>query len=400
MPADTETKELFDELKATWEGGFKEVHAKLEAEEKQRGEATAETKAELEKTQKRLDDLEITLQKAAERIGQKQDESAPSESKRLFLDWCRKGDAALRGYEEKTEGGEKALYNTDGEKVLVVQQDPTGGYLAPPEFVREIIKGVQLISPIRRVAGVRQTSSRSTQIPKRTGVFSAVWVGETSTRSETTGLQYGLEEIPAHEMYALVDISNQDLEDSVFDLEAELNSEFATQFAKAEGSAFVSGNAVGKPEGLLTNASIGTVNSGSSGAVTADGLFSLSGSLKSDYVEGSYWALNRATLYAVRKLKDSQNRYLWEPSMQSGLPNAIDGIPYIETPDMPDLASGSKSIILGNFKRGYVIVDRVAMSLQRDPYTQATAGATRFIARKRVGGQTVLPEAFKIQVAS
>ncbi len=126
-------------------------------------------------------------------------------------------------------------------------------------------------------------------MPKRTGSFSAAWVSEVGTRSETTGLAYGLEEVPAHELYALVDISQQDLEDSAFNLEQELSQEFAEQFGVAEGAAFVSGNSVGKPEGLLTNASVAETVSGDASLITADGLISMFYDLKDAYARNATW---------------------------------------------------------------------------------------------------------------
>jgi HK97 family phage major capsid protein len=190
------------------------------------------------------------------------------EGSKAFDNYCRKGMEGI---------------TADEKKALTVSNDTTGGYLAPPEYIRELIKTITEISPIRSISRVRNTGQRSIQIPKRTGTFAAQWVSESGTRSETTGWQVGLEEIPAHEMYALVDISEQDLEDSVFNLEAEMQSEFTEQFAKAEGTAFVSGNAVGKPEGILTNSDVGETNSGAGAALTGDGLIALVHSIKCDY---------------------------------------------------------------------------------------------------------------------
>jgi len=140
-----------------------------------------------------------------------------------FDSYCRKGMEGI---------------TPDEKKALTVSNDTTGGYLAPPEYVRELIKTITEISPIRSISRVRNTGQRSIQIPKRTGTFAAQWVSESGTRSETNGWQVGLEEIPAHEMYALVDISEQDLEDSVFNLEAEMQSEFTEQFAKGRRYSF------------------------------------------------------------------------------------------------------------------------------------------------------------------
>ena len=305
-----------------------------------------------------------------------------------FDAYCRKGIDAL----------------TDAEKkALTVSNDNTGGYLAPPEYVRELLKTVTEISPIRSIARIRSTGQRSIQIPKRTGQFSAAWVSESGTRSETTGYNVGLEEIPAHEHYALVDISEQDLEDSVFDLEGEMQLEFAEQFAKAEGAAFVSGNAVGKPEGFMTNSSVGEVNSGGASALTGDGLIALVHGIKSEYGKNGTFVFNRSTLSAIRKLKDTAGQYVFQAGMMltSGVPNSILGYPYIEATDMPDVASNAYPVAFGDFNRAYMIVDRINMAVLRDPFTQATSGNVRYIARRRVGGQVVQAEAIvKQKVAS
>lgn len=287
-------------------------------------------------------------------------------------------------------------------KALTVSNDSTGGYLAPPEYVREMIKAVTEISPIRTIARVRTTGQRSVQMPKRTGQFAAEWVAESGTRSETTGYTVGMEEIPTHEHYAMVDISEQDLEDSVFDLEAEMQSEFAEQFAKAEGTAFTNGNSVGKPEGFMSNSSVGEAVSGNGTALTADGLLTLVHSIKSEYGRNGRFVFNRTTLAAIRKLKDTAGQYVFQAgmSLENGTPNTILGYPYVEATDMPDIAANAYPVAFGDFSRGYMIVDRVALSVLRDPFTQATTGNVRYIARRRVGGQVILAEAIVKQKVS
>ena len=305
-----------------------------------------------------------------------------------FDTYCRKGLEGLDPVEKKA---------------LTVSNDSTGGYLAPPEYVRELIKDVTEISPIRSIARIRSTASRSIQVPKRTGTFAAQWVAESGTRSETTGYNVGLEELPAHEQYALVDISEQDLEDSVFDLEAEMQSEFAEQFAKAEGAAFVSGNAVGKPEGFMTNSSVSSIDSGSNTAITADNLITLVHNIKSDYGRNGTFVFNRSTLAAVRKLKDTAGQYVFQAgmSLQGDVTNTILGQPYVEATDMASIAQNAFPVAYGDFRRAYMIVDRVSLAVLRDPFTQATTGNVRYIARRRVGGQVILPEAItKLKVTA
>jgi HK97 family phage major capsid protein len=314
----------------------------------------------------------------------------------------KKIDESLMAWDSFLRKGLEALDPAE-KKALTVSNDSTGGYLAPPEYVREIIKSVTEISPIRSIARVRTTGQRSVQMPKRTGQFAAAWVAESGTRAETTGYAVGMEEIPTHEHYALVDISEQDLEDSVFDLEAEMQSEFAEQFAKAEGAAFCTGNSVGKPEGFMTNSDVSEVNSGAASALTADGLLTLVHSVKSQYGRNGRFVFNRTTLAAIRKLKDTAGQYVFQAgmSLENGVPNTILGYAYVEAPDMADVGAGAYPVAFGDFSRGYMIVDRVALAVLRDPFTQATTGNVRYIARRRVGGQVILPEAIvKQKIAS
>ena len=310
-------------------------------------------------------------------------------------------DMSIKSFNKFLRKGKEKM-EPDEIKALSISDNTQGGFLAPIEYVNELIKTVTEISPLRTIARVRQTTLKAIQMPSRTATFSAQWVSATGTRSETTGYTTQMEEIPTHEYYAQVDINEQLLEDSVFNLEAEMNEEFSTQFAKAEGTAFISGNGVGRPEGILTNSDIGTTNSGSGTALTADGLLTLIHSLKTEYGRNGTFIFNRTTLGAIRKLKDSAGQYVFQAGMMltSGVPNTILGYPYIEMPDMPDVAGSAKPVAFGDFSRGYMVVDRVALSILRDPFTQATSGNVRYIARRRTGGQVILAEAIVTQTIS
>ncbi len=310
-------------------------------------------------------------------------------------------DVAVKAFDKWLRKDKQGL-EPDEIKALTVSDDTQAGFLAPPEYVNELIKTLTEISPMRTIARVRQTSQKSVQMPSRTATFSAAWVAEQGTRSETTGYTTQLEEIPTHEQYALVDISNQMLEDSVFNLEAEMQEEFSTQFAKNEGNAFISGDSVGKPEGILTNSSVGTTNSGSGTALTGDGLIDLVHAVKTPYGANGTFIFNRTTLAAIRGLKDGGGQYIFQAGMMltAGVPNTILGYPYVEMPDMPDVAGSAKPVAFGDFARGYMIVDRVSLSVMRDPFTQATSGNVRYVARSRVGGQVVLAEALRTQTIS
>jgi len=393
-----EVKSVVSDMAVAFEEFKKSYDAKLENVEAGKSDPLLDEK--LSKLEAKLDSLEdvnqsLNAQKQAQEGLRDQldnlhtvitrpnsgfDSKQVDETLSAFDSYCRKG---LEGI------------SPDEKKALTVSNDSTGGYLAPPEYVRELIKTITEISPIRSIARIRGTAQRSIQVPKRTGQFSAAWVAESGTRSETTGYQVGLEEIPAHEHYALVDISEQDLEDTVFNLEAEMQSEFAEQFAKAEGTAFVTGDAVGKPEGFMTNGSVGESVSGHASTILADGLITLVHSIKSDYSRNGTFVFNRTTLGAIRKLKDTAGQYVFQAGMtlQGGVTSTVLGHPYVEATDMASEGSNTYPVAFGDFRRAYMIVDRVQMAVLRDPFTQATTGNVRYVARRRVGGQVILPEA-------
>ncbi|MBX5239331.1 phage major capsid protein [Rhizobium sp. NLR22b] len=379
------------------------INAAMDKFEDANKKATAElleTKKALDDEKKHVDELEEKLNRLS--LVGANDNFRRGEIKSKANTWARAVfDASVIGRHSINTDQQKALADVDAEyKALGISNDTTGGYLAPVEYIREIIKSVTDVSPVRSLARVRQTASKAIQIPKRTGQFAAQWVAEQGTRSETDGLRYGMWEIPTHEMYALIDISNQNLEDSAFNMEAEINFEATEQFAVAEGAAFVSGNGVGKPEGLLVASGVSGSNSGSATTIAdadgqADGLLKLKYGLKTAYTRNASWALNRTTLGSVRRLKDGQKNYIWMPGIALGRPNTIDGDPYVEVPDMPNEGAGTTPVAYGDFARGYTLVDRIQMEMLRDPYTQATSGNVRFIFRRRLGGQVVLAEAIR-----
>jgi HK97 family phage major capsid protein len=412
--SDTQDNITPSELKETVEGigkafeEFKDAHQETMAQIEKKGEADPLTEEKLKKIEATLDAYEDINQKAT-RIALEQKNVSEKVNK---LETAMKRpdsglttsdiDAKAQAFEKMLRKGKSALDEMET-KVLTVSNDTTGGYLAPPEYVRELIKKVTEFSPIRTVARVRQTTNRSVQIPSRTGVFSASWTAEVGTRSETTGLTFGLEEIAAHEVHALVDISEQDVEDPVFDMQNVLSEEFSTQFAVAEGTAFVNGTAAGQPEGFMVNSSVGETNTGEGAALDIDGLIDLYSAVKSDYARNGTFVFNRSTLGKLRQLNTGTGgSYVFQSgfSLQTGIPNTILGQPYVEASDMPDVGAGLYPIAFGDFRRAYTIVDRISLSILRDPYTQASTGSIRFIARKRVGGQVVLAEAIRKQKVS
>ncbi len=291
---------------------------------------------------------------------------------------------------------QKSLNDVAGEfKALNIITDTAGGYLAPIEWVREIIKNVTEISPARQIVRVRQTANKAINIPSRTGQFAAVRVIEGGTKSETTGLSYGMHELTAPEMYALIDITNDMMEDSAFDMQGEIEGESNEQFAALEGREFCTGTGLGQMEGILVSAGIQAIPSGAATTITSNGIINLKYALKTDYVKNAMFLLNRQGLGSVRKLVDLNGAYIWAPGIAQGRPNTIDGDPYLEFPDMPNEGAGTFPMAYGDFRRGYTMLDRIAMDMLRDPFTQATTGKIRLVFRKRTGGKVVLAEAIK-----
>ena len=345
-----------------------------------------EHKQTLELHEKALEDAKVKLEKMETVLARPETGKTAKEvgvEMKAFSNYLRTGD--------KPSLEQKALYESD---------DNLGGYYCPTEYVADLIKAVTEFSPMRSIVRVRSTDKRGIEVPKGTGQFSASWVAETGTRSETTGYTTGLMSIDAHECYALVDMSQAMLEDSAFNMESEMATEFAEQFAVAEGTAIVSGNGVGKPLGLTdSTAGVSSTNSGHATTLKANGLYDLIYAIKSDYLRNAKFAMNRSTFAKILQIEDGAGQKVFHVGLNlvSGAPSTIAGYGYILAKDFADVGAGTKPIAFGDFSRAYTLVDRVNMSIMRDQFTQATSGNVRYIARRRVGGTVVLPEAIQLQ---
>lgn len=286
---------------------------------------------------------------------------------------------------------------------LVKGDDASAGYLlAPPDMQKEIIKNIIEMTPIRALATVRSIGVGSLKMPRKTGNGSALRVGETGPRGNTGDPTYGMLEFFAPEMFARIEISQQMLEDSDYDLFGELREDAAEQFAVREGAESISGTGgSAQMEGILVNPDVGFSKSGDANLITADGMLTIYSDLKTAYARNAIWGLNRNTLGQVRKLKDSTNQYLWAPGIATGMPNTILGAAYAEMADLPNVAANAFPVVFADWKKLYVIADRVNVSLQADYTTGADNGLVVFRARRRVGGGVRQAEAGrKLKIAA
>jgi HK97 family phage major capsid protein len=403
-----ETKQLIEQMNREWNELKSVLTGEAASQKAQFGQALGDVQAKMDAISTRIGQLEVAAQRpvAQGSISESKDASFEFAVKRLRRAGLSK-EAACERIEKHQDAMNTFLrkgaqhLTQDQIKLMTVQDDTQGGFGASPDFEAGIIKGVVDISPARSLVTVRNTSKRSIKVMKRTGTFAAVWVGETETRNETTGLSYGLEEIPTHELSAMVDVSRQDLEDTDFDLEGELRSEFSEQFAYAEGVAVFTGNGFKKPEGIMSNAAVAEEVTGEAAALTYAGLVNVSHNGKEQYLANSRFILNLKTLGKIRLIVEATTGApIWAP-MAAGAPATILGSPYTIVQAMADVAAGTYPIAFGDFKRAYRLADRISIEIIRDDVTQASSGAVRFWARKRLGGQVVLVEALrKLKVAA
>ncbi|MDF1835217.1 MAG: phage major capsid protein, partial [Alteraurantiacibacter sp. bin_em_oilr2.035] len=289
----------------------------------------------------------------------------------------------------------------------VVPQD--GGFAVPQEIDAMIASELKEISPIRQLAQVVQVGSAGYRKLVTTGGTASGWVGETALRPETATPEFAEVAPPSGELYANPAASQAMLDDAAFDLEAWLASEIAMEFARAEGAAFVGGNGIDQPLGFLSSpkslagdvvrpfGSIQYIGSGDARGFSANPesrLSDLVHTMKAGHRQGASWVMNSSTLSEVRKLKTADGAFLWQPGMVEGQPDRLLGYPVVEAEDMPDVAADTVPIAFGNFKAGYVIAERSATQVLRDPFTNKPF--VHFYATKRIGGQVLDSSAIKL----
>ncbi len=314
---------------------------------------------------------------------------------------------ALRAFDRFLRKGERAL-NDEDMKALEGDDPSNGGFLIPAPLRGPIIQELILTSPIRQAAApLTITQGDAWEDPEDNGVLAVGWVGEREARPATSTQTFNLRKTPLRELYAFPQATQRLIDDVGFDLGGYISQKIGAYFGKAEGTAFVNGNTPTQPQGILQNTEVdATTASGSAATVTADGILNLFAALATPDAVGISLFANRKSAFALRKLKDNQNRYLWEPGLPAGSRPGLQGdslatvaatfagVPIVETPDLADLGAGSKSFFVGNLRESYRIVDKMDIRIQVDPYTNKPY--VGWYATKRTGGSVIKPRGIKI----
>lgn len=355
---------------------------------------------EQELNRERLEELEAKATRPAKTA----EEKIRDEYKETFVDWVRnKGQSPL--HEQKLQDLAK--------KDITIGSNAGGGFAVPEIIAREIQRLELKFSPVRRLVKVVQAgSSDYKELVNIRGATSG-WVGESGSRGATSTPQ--LREVaPTHgELYAYPQVSEWSLDDIFFNVESWLAEEVAQDFAQEEGTAVITGNGTSKPTGMLNTTpttaddfsspmraaaayqfipSLST-SSPATAEIGFDALINLSYKLNSAYRVGATFVMNSNTAGEIRKLKDTNGRYLWEPSLQVGQPDRLLGYPVEIWEQMQDVGTNNFPVAFGNFRRGYVLADRVGLRVTRDNVTNV--GFVKFYVRRREGGIVLNNDAIK-----
>lgn len=288
--------------------------------------------------------------------------------------------------------------NTQILNALQEGTDSEGGFLVPDEFEHTLIESLEEENIFRKLAHVITTSTGDRKIPVVASKGSASWVDEEGTINDSDDA-FTQVSIGAYKLGTLIKVSNELLNDSVFNLEAYISKEFGRRIGTKEEDAFFNGNGVGKPVGIF-NATGGAqtgITTASAAEIKADEIIDLFYSLKASYRKKAVWIVNDSTIKAIRKLKDANGNYLWQPALTSGTPDTLLGRPVYTSSYVPTIAAGAKTIAFGDFSY-YWIADRQGRNFKKLSELYAATDQTGFVATQRVDGKLILPEAIKVLV--
>lgn len=390
---------MSDEIKSLVEAqgtAFEQFKSKVDAQ--LAGKADAVVDAEIKKLNDALDDYGAKLKaietKAARPAAGADADAAVEEFKSRVRNWASTGNPNGSGAEIKA---------------LSIGTNADGGFAVPKVIDLAVEKLARDVSPIRAISNVVAISTNDYNKLVNINGTNSGWVAETAARTETSTPQLSNIQIPPGELYVNAMATQPSLDDPLFDMEAWLIENIYEEFFRAEGQAFVAGNGTNRPTGFIaTGTPVATADSGrafgqlqyiaSGGAAalptSADTYLDIVHALKAAYRQNAAWVTNKAVLGAIRKLKDTTNQYLWQPSVQAGTPAQFMGYPVVEAEDMPAVAANVFPLAFGDFRRGYLITDRKDVMMLRDPYSNKPYIA--FYATKRVGGKVVNSEAIKL----
>lgn len=418
-----EYEEFKAELASTVAAGRTENTEKVTRLQEQvlgRQEAIDNMTKQLETLVKRLGDLEVQSQ----RLGKGTTDPKDRETKQTQAIEFKRQQLAVTGklkfdspVEDLASVEELAAYEPafarylrkddraltpDQFKALSVGSDPDGGYLVKPQMSARIVEIIHETSPIRDLASVETIGTESLEIKAETDLAGGGWQGETDAGGETTTPTIDIINIPTHTLIARPRATQKLLEDASTNVEAWLTRKLARTFAILEATAFVSGNGVTRPRGFLTYPSgtawsqVEQVVTGDATNLTTDGLIDLLFALKEQYMTRATFLARRSTVRDIMKLKDGDGNYIWRVSFELGQPANLLGQPIRWAADMPAVAAGALCIAVADWAEAYQVVDRIGMSVVRDPYT--VKPFVEFYTRRRCGGAVVNFEAIKLQV--
>ena len=310
------------------------------------------------------------------------------------------------GVGRKSKNYKKSFWNMMRSKMvnpavidaLQVGTDTEGGYLVPDEYEKTLVEALEEENIFRKLAHVINTASGDRKIPVVASKGNASWVDEEGAIIDSDD-SFSQVSIGAYKLGTLIKVSNELLNDSVFNLETYISKEFARRIGNKEEDAFFNGDGVGKPVGIFNKtggASVG-VTAASATAITADEIIDLFYSLKAPYRKKAVWVLNDSTVKAIRKLKDANGNYLWQPALTAGTPDTILGRPVYTSAFVPEIKAGAKTIAFGDFSY-YWIADRQGRNFKKLSELYAATDQTGFVATQRVDGKLILPEAIKVLV--
>lgn len=397
---DKELKELLEEQGKAFEDFKKSNDALLQA--KAEGRAVSELEARVEAADAQIARLSKALDEVAKKAnrpgaaGDGEKARIEAEHKEAWLGWVRKGnDAGLAELESRA---------------ISVGTPSDGGYAVPMEQDREILRLLREQSPMRQVCRVVTIGTEDYTKLVQIGRAASGWVGEKDARPETGTPTWQPVKPTFGEIYANPAVTQKALDDLFFNVESELALDIALEFAEQESRAFLTGDGADKPKGLLAypqaegddkSRPFGTlqclktgVADGFKASGPADDLIDLIYALKKGHRTGAQWMLNSKTLSVIRKWKDSDGNYLWQPALTAGQPSQILGYGIVENEDMPDVGANAAPVLFGNYARAYWIFDRIGIRSLRDPFTNKPY--VHFYTTKRVGGMLADSEAVKI----